>query len=418
MSGALDWIHSHCWAIIPENLETIIGVADRSLSDIQSITAKRDKYLENAARTRQRDGVAILDVFGPLFARANLFMEISGATSYEMLAKEFQIAMDDPKIHAIVLQVDSPGGEVNGNTEFSQMVFEARKKKKVYAFVQGLGASAAYWIASSAEKVIASETALLGSIGTIMAWKQESDKPGVKSYEFVSSASPKKVMNPDTEGGKGQIQKMVDDLGQVFVNAVARNRGVSADVVLKTFGQGGLLIASEAVSAKMADAVGTMEGTISQLIALKQNRIGGITMSGENTQSITADQLEKAKSEAFAKGKEEGIKAGIDQENARIKAIETIKVPGAAAVIAEHKFNPAMTKESIAVLVLEAQEKARGSIQANLDEDGKALATQASVVGGPTPEPKPAPQGVRKLDINAAAAAANAKRGYVEELSK
>jgi signal peptide peptidase SppA len=415
MSGALDWIHSHCWAIIPEKLDTIIGIADRSFSDIQSITAKRDKYLENAARTRQRDGVAILDVFGPLFARANLFMEISGATSYEMLAKEFQLAMDDPKIHAIVLQIDSPGGEVNGNTEFSQMVFDARKKKKVYAFVQGLGASAAYWIASSADKVIASETALLGSIGTIMAWKQESDKPGVKSYEFVSSASPKKVLNPDTEGGKGQIQKMVDDLGQVFVNAVARNRGVSADVVLKTFGQGGLLIASEAVSAKMADAVGTMEGTISQLISMKQNRTGGIIMSGENaTQTFTAEQLDKAKAEAFAQGKEAGIKAGIDQENARIKSIEAIKVPGSEAVVAEHKFNPSMTKEMVAVKVLDAQEAARAKIQAGLQKDGEGLAVQAEGVGSPSAPVAPAADGKRKLDVKVAAAAADAKQGYKE----
>src|SRR5262249_42337824 len=159
---------------------------------------------------------------------------ISGGASVDALARDFNQALNDPSIRAIVLNVDSPGGEVTGISELAEMIFAARPRKRVVAYVGGMGASAAYWIASAATEIIADATALVGSIG-IVAAVPNPEKRSARDVEFVSSQSPRKRPNPNTESGKSQIQVMVDDLAAVFISAVAKYRAVSANTVLEKF---------------------------------------------------------------------------------------------------------------------------------------------------------------------------------------
>src|SRR5690606_27712141 len=98
----------------------------------------------------------------------NLFTRVSGATSTELLARDFQIALESPAVRAILFAVDSPGGEANGISELSDLIFEARGRKPMVAHVSGTGASGAYWIASSADEVVTADTGIVGSIGVIL----------------------------------------------------------------------------------------------------------------------------------------------------------------------------------------------------------------------------------------------------------
>jgi hypothetical protein len=100
---------------------------------------------------------------------------------------------------------------------------------------------------------VAAETALLGSIGVVMAVRDPRRDKG-KDIEFVSSVSPNKRPDPTTPSGQDQYQALVDQLGDIFVAAVARNRGVKPQAVLDDFGAGGLLVGAQAVEAGMADA--------------------------------------------------------------------------------------------------------------------------------------------------------------------
>lgn len=252
------------WAILPDALQTVLEIAARENPSPQAVAAELGRPLDHTHRVTLRDGVAVIPVTGPVFRRANLFTEVSGATSIEMLATDLRQALSDPTVKAILLDIDSPGGEVNGVQEFAEMVYRARKRKPVAAYISHLGASAAYWIASAADEIVLAETAAAGSIGVLAAVR----KPGSESardIQFVSSQSPHKVVDPTTETGRSRIQQMIDHLGDVFVETVARNRDVSTETVLADFGQGGVLIGRHAVAAGLADRLGSFEDTVAAL---------------------------------------------------------------------------------------------------------------------------------------------------------
>lgn len=260
---AASWVLSHSWAIQPEMLETIIAIASRdaSLADFEQALQKKDADpLAGTRRTDIRDGVAIIPVIGPIFPRANLFTSISGATSIQTLAKDFTVAIESKDVGGIIFYMDTPGGEVTGVNEFQAMVRAARSIKPITAYVYGLGASAGYWVASAAGQIVISETSIVGSIGVVAGVQ-----PSGKAIEIVSSRAPKKRMDPESDEGKAEILKRIDALEEVFVNAVADNRGVTADTVVNKFGQGGVLVGKYALEAGMVDKIGSFEGTLEDM---------------------------------------------------------------------------------------------------------------------------------------------------------
>jgi ClpP class serine protease len=103
------------WAISAAALHNIITIAKRENESLEALTSKLGKELKNSYLATEQNGVAILPVHGPLFRYANLFTNISGAASYELIAADFKAALENPNISAIVLDIDSPGGEVNGS---------------------------------------------------------------------------------------------------------------------------------------------------------------------------------------------------------------------------------------------------------------------------------------------------------------
>ncbi|AWC22225.1 Putative signal peptide peptidase SppA [Aminobacter sp. MSH1] len=217
-----------------------------------------------------RDNVAILEVAGPLFKRANLFVHFSGATSYEILRRDLQAALDDRAVDAIMIKVDSPGGEANGCDELAAAIYAARGRKPIHAFVSGMACSGGYWIASAADRMIVSDLAVLGSIGVVLGIadrKKADERAGITRVDFVSSQSPGKRPDVETDEGRQRVQKMVDDLAAVFVSAVAKHRNVSAKTVVSKFGSGGVEIGANAVGLGMADEVGQFETALQGLSA-------------------------------------------------------------------------------------------------------------------------------------------------------
>jgi signal peptide peptidase SppA len=266
---------------------------------VQALEARRGERLQNTRSVTVRNGVATIPVTGPLVRHADIFDEISGATSYDALRKDLQVALDDPNVRSIVLRINSPGGEVTGCQELCDAIFAARAQKRIVAYVDGMACSAAYWIASACDEIVTAPTGELGSIGVMLAWIDDRgalEAHGYKEIRFVSSQSPKK--NPDPEGkvGKAEYQKLVDDLAAVFVASVARNRGVSVDEVLEKFGQGGLFVGEHAVAAGLADRLGNEEAVLVEAAQATQPqrtasaRTGGReTMTMEKTPSASME---------------------------------------------------------------------------------------------------------------------------------
>lgn len=259
--NAIRYIFSTQWAITKEALQVMHDIAARTV-DLQAVEAERGQPLNYTRTVSIRDGVAIVPIEGPIFRYANLFTSMSGATSIQILAQDFRTALHSPDVRAILLNVNSPGGEVDGTHELAQMIAAARGVKPITAYVSHLGCSAAYWLASAADEIVCDATALLGSIGVLMAVP---GSDGDTAIEFVSSQSPRKNPDPETEAGQADIQQTLDSLASVFISDVAANRGVSVDTVLSDFGQGGVFVGADAVSAGLADRLGSFESTLASL---------------------------------------------------------------------------------------------------------------------------------------------------------
>ena len=269
----LSAIQERPWAITERMMRTIMDIAETNLSggaiDIEAVAARIGRPLENTGgRVQMRGDTAIIGVEGPIFRYADIFTEISGATSVEHLATDFQAALDNPAVSQIVLQVNSPGGQVDGINEFADMVRAGSAKKPVTAYVDGLGASGAYWIASAAPRVVANESSFLGSIGVVVSVTDNRDaqeRQGVKRYEIVSTQSPLKRADIRTDEGKAQLLAIADALAEIFIGRVAQFRGTTPESVASNYGRGGLLIARQAVAAGMADEVAQFEPMLARL---------------------------------------------------------------------------------------------------------------------------------------------------------
>jgi capsid assembly protease len=258
---------NEAWAITAEGLETVLAIAAREHEVTpEALEAYKAQFMQLSENMGRRGNVAILNVRGPLFRYANIFTAISGATSYDALRRDLQVALDDKTISAIVLDIDSPGGTVTGVDELAKAIFEARSRKHITAYIGGTGASAAYWLASQASEIVVSDAAIVGSIGVraVLQDTSEADKKAGK-LEFISSQSPGKRAALDTDEGKARVQRMVDSLADVFVAAVARGRGASAKTVLERYGAGDVIVGAAAVKAGLADRLGSFEAVIATL---------------------------------------------------------------------------------------------------------------------------------------------------------
>ncbi|WP_052960644.1 S49 family peptidase [Rhodopseudomonas palustris] len=283
------------WAMDEAALQAVIEIASREHQITpEALEAYRAQELDRAERATVRDGVAILNVDGPLFKRANLMTMFCGATSYDVLRRDLQTALDNASVRAILLNVNSPGGEAAGVSELAQAIFEARGQKPIVAYAGDQAASAAYWIASAADKIVVGQTAALGSIGVRAALTDTSARDqarGIKTVEFVSSQSPFKKVDLNTKQGRDRIQARVDAMAAVFVETVANYRGASVAHVLEAFGKGDVLIGKAAIDAGMADDFGTFESVLASLARGESPIISGSNpaVSGQSNEGITME---------------------------------------------------------------------------------------------------------------------------------
>jgi signal peptide peptidase SppA len=289
MTLSLQYIGTRKWAILGEYLSLMAAIADRDV-DTQKFWGEliEREFGGPVAGTREgrvRNGVGILPITGPMFRYANLFTAISGATSYEQVAVEIGAMMANPEVRHLILDVNSPGGEVDGAAELADLIYSYRGEKPMTSYISHLGASAGYWVASAADEVVANETSMLGSIGAVIGvtdYSKMDEAEGIRRMEFVSAQSPNKRVDPfsedkgEAERAKAVLQGLVDRLGAVFIEKVSAYRGMSEEAVMAT--KGGLLIGTDAVEAGLADRVGTLEGLIEEFSGAGESA-GSVPMS-------------------------------------------------------------------------------------------------------------------------------------------
>lgn len=172
-------------------------------------------------------------------------------------------------IHTVILMIDSPGGTVDGTQAFADAI--KNSPKKTVAIIDGMAASAAYWIASSADEIIAtSQTDIIGSIGTMISFYDRSEyyeEMGfvLREYYADDSKDKNKMMREAVKGnGKLLVKELLNPTNDIFLNAVRENRGKKLNeeetLTGKTF------LAEKAKEMGLVDKISSLDDTVNKIL--------------------------------------------------------------------------------------------------------------------------------------------------------
>ncbi|HDU8496605.1 TPA: S49 family peptidase [Morganella morganii] len=263
-------------AIHPQKAEVIVS----SLTERLGITQIRstmmeddDEYFSRKARKDSGydvlEGIAIIPVYGTLVQKLGTLRPYSGMTGYDGIRRVFLTAVNDPEVKGICLDIDSPGGEVAGCFDLVDLIYAERGKKPIHAILSENAFSAAYAIASAADKIYVPRTGGVGSVGVIVIhcdWSQHIKDDGLK-VSIITYGNRKAESNPYvalSDEAKAAIQHDVDEMGRLFVSTVSRNRGLSETVIRNT--QAACYLAAEGVQMGLADAVASPDVAFQELM--------------------------------------------------------------------------------------------------------------------------------------------------------
>lgn len=261
------------WCMEPAALTAFVDLVSRTdmAAHMAAFRPQPQETITQRVATKGGKSVAVVRLAGTMTKAAGSF----GGTSTVQARKDLRAAAADADVNGILLAIDSPGGAISGTADLAADVARARRKKPVWAHIDDLGASAAYWVASQADQIFAnSATALVGSIGTygsVTDLSGAAEKGGVKVRVFRSG--PLKGAgavpgDPLTDEQAAHLQRTVDETQKHFAAAVKAGRGMSA-AQLEAVSSGGVWLAHEAKDLKLIDGIRPLETTLAALADAK-----------------------------------------------------------------------------------------------------------------------------------------------------
>ena len=247
-------------------------------------------------------GVAIAEIKGPLTKQQ---ASLGGGTSTVELRRQIRAALRMEEVTALLLHIDSPGGTVAGTDDLAQDIRAFAAQKPVIAYIEDLGASAAYWHAAQANEIYTNAQAVVGYIGVLNVVRdlsQAADKAGIvvhtiKFGEFKGAGIPGTEI---TDAQLAEFQREVDTFGQMFVDAIATGRNISQARAL-TLADARTYIGQEAADIGLTDGVKPFEEVLELLAArgAASTSKGRASMSKQNEPvGATLAELEAALPEA------------------------------------------------------------------------------------------------------------------------
>ncbi|WP_371337476.1 S49 family peptidase [Klebsiella quasipneumoniae] len=205
---------------------------------------------------RVENGVAVVPATGTLVHRLGALRPRSGMTGYDGITRNLQMAVSDSGVQAILLDIDSPGGQVAGAFDCADMISRISKQKPVYALAGDMACSAAMLIASACSRRFVTQTGRMGSIGVMMAhasYEEQLKQRGV-DITLIYSGSHKVEGNPYEalpEDVRGSLQKKMDETRRLFVSKVAGYMGIPAAKIMDM--EAAVYDGAEAVASGLAD---------------------------------------------------------------------------------------------------------------------------------------------------------------------
>src|SRR5438876_1629947 len=187
-----------------------------------------------------------------------------GDSMVDDLRSALQQARDDNRVKAVVLEIDSPGGEVTASDEIYNAVVKTRKRKPVVVYMDSLAASGGYYVSCGGKYLMANETTITGSIGVIIQtlnYEQLFNKVGLASVVFKSGKF-KDLLNgarPMTPEEREFVQNFVMKTYDKFLGIVAKERNLPADGLRNSIADGRIFSGKDALENKLIDGVGQIE---------------------------------------------------------------------------------------------------------------------------------------------------------------
>jgi signal peptide peptidase SppA len=271
----VGYVASQLWAIEASKLQELLAVlAVRAAGQTftpEDIAARMGEGGGSGGPVQRGGGVAIIPIGGVIAHRMGAMDPSSGGTSAEGIGAMVSQVAADASIGTIVYDINSSGGTVPGIAELAAQMFALRGIKRQIAQVNGLAASAAYWLASQADEIVSIPSGSAGSIGVFSAHQDLSkalEQAGI-NVTLISAGKFKVEGHPFaplSDDAKAVMQARVDTAYAQFVKDVARGRGVTQTAVREGYGEGRVLEAKDALKAGLVDTLGTMDETIARVI--------------------------------------------------------------------------------------------------------------------------------------------------------
>ena len=300
------------------------------------------------------DGIATISIVGSQSEEPSWW----GRESYLLLRGLIESCISNDEVKGILLSINSPGGEVHGCMETARFIREMAQIKPVYAHAEGLCCSAAYLLASSATKLIATAQTEVGSCGVICSFVDDSEAmkaSGFKRFVLTSKHAKGKNVDYTTEEGEKILQARIDEFEDMYFETVASNRGIKKEDVIENFGGGGDFLASEALERGMIDEVADFATVYAEMVNMlsdegEDNIDGGMDM---NITEMSADQRKNLYAELMANDPElraSTNRAILEAETTRVSGLEALRADGTEEIIANAIKDGSMNAENPALI--------------------------------------------------------------------
>ncbi len=272
--------------IHPRKLEVILSVVGPRMGMVVPETSAQLAQTPPPERVIRTDlqvpNIAVISILGTLVRRTGAMDAASGLTSYASISAQINAAINDLSVDAVLLDIDSPGGEAGGAFDLADEIVSARSTKPIWAVANDDAFSAAYAIACSAERIYLTRTGGVGSIGVIALHVDQTQRDALDGYRYTAiyAGDRKNDLSPHlplSNEASTALQTEVDRLYEMFVSTVATNRGLDAQAVRDT--QARLFYAGDAIEAGFADAIGTADDALRALAVEVQQRKSAIARS-------------------------------------------------------------------------------------------------------------------------------------------
>ena len=218
-----------------------------------------------------KKGIATIPIMGPLSPESHATMKMFGGTSTSELYNQLKKVKNNTNIKALLMPIDSPGGKTTMVDETAQLVQSIAKEKPVISHVLGDNGSAAYYITSGSSKIyVSNRTNRVGSIGTRLAIRDESEameKHGVKIH-LIDTGKNKSIGHPGapiTDDQKAYLSDMVNELQSYFEQTVKQGR---PNINIDDVNDGSVYLAKTALKKGLIDGIQSIDNTRARLEAM------------------------------------------------------------------------------------------------------------------------------------------------------